>query len=380
SYPSQWLSADVSTLLDAVPLSTLVANGTLTEGGASEINVKENVFSAYAKVNFEGLDDRLTGNFGIRIVSTDQESSGNVPDFSTIRFDQGGAQTFVDTSESSVSRTYTEILPSLNLKYDLTDDVLLRFGAARVMSRPSLSVLSPATTINVNVKTINSSNPDVDPFLADQLDFSVEWYFEDGGMFSVAPFVKFIDSFVVASTNEEQVTYSDLDGNNSVTTTFTRFLPDNGKGSDLTGIEFNWQQPLDMLVEGLGFTANYTLVDADKVQASEDGPLLTLDGLSETSYNLVAYYENDVFGARFAYNYRDGFVNNGTNYFGDGSFTDEYSQLDFSASYNVTENVSIDFEALNITDEVLIQLNSLGINRGLEDVGKRFTLGVRAKF
>jgi iron complex outermembrane receptor protein len=212
------------------------------------------------------------------------------------------------------------------------------------------------------------------------MDFSVEWYFEDGGMVSVAPFVKFIDSFVVASTNEEQVTYSDLDGNNSVTTSFTRFLPDNGKGSDLTGIEFNWQQPLDMLVEGLGFTANYTMVDADKVQASEDGPLLTLDGLSETSYNLVAYFENDTFGARFAYNYRDGFVNNGTNYFGDGSFTDEYSQLDFSASYNVTENVSIDFEALNITDEVLIQLNSLGINRGLEDVGKRFTLGVRAKF
>ncbi|GAC19586.1 TonB-dependent receptor [Paraglaciecola arctica] len=380
SYPSQWLSADVGKLLDTVSLSTLVSNGTLTEGGASEINVKENVLAAYAKVNFEGMDDRLTGNFGIRIVSTDQESSGNIPDFSTIRFDQGGAQTFVDTSESSVSRTYTEILPSLNIKYDLTDDVLLRFGAARVMSRPSLTVLSPATTINVNVRTINSSNPNVDPFLADQLDFSVEWYFEDGGMFSVAPFVKFIDSFVVASTNEEQVTYSDLDGSNSVTSTFTRFLPDNGKGSDLTGIEFNWQQPLDILVEGLGFTANYTMVDADKVQASEDGPLLTLDGLSETSYNLVAYYENDVFGARFAYNYRDGFVNNGTNYFGDGSFTDEYSQLDFSASYNVTENVSIDFEALNITDEVLIQLNSLGINRGLEDVGKRFTIGVRAKF
>ncbi|MDO6693124.1 TonB-dependent receptor [Aliiglaciecola sp. 3_MG-2023] len=380
TYPTQWLSSDVGLLLDAVPLSTLVANGTLTEGGASEINVKEDVIAAYAKFNFEGMDDRLTGNFGIRIVSTDQESDGNIPDFSTIRFDQGGAETFVDTSESSVSRSYTEVLPSLNLKYELTDDVVLRFGAARVMSRPDLTVLSPATTINVNVRTINSSNPDVDPFLADQLDFSVEWYFEDGGMFSVAPFVKFIDSFVVSSTNQEEVTYSDLDGSNSVTTTFTRFLPDNGKGSDLTGIEFNWQQPLDVIIEGLGFSANYTIVDADEIQASEDGPLLTLDGLSETSYNLVAYYENDTFGARFAYNYRDEFVNNGTNYFGDGSFTGDYSQLDFSASYNVTENVSIDFEALNITDEVLVQTNSLGINRGLEDVGKRFTLGVRAKF
>jgi iron complex outermembrane receptor protein len=248
------------------------------------------------------------------------------------------------------------------------------------MSRPALNVLSPATTISVNTRTINSSNPNVDPFLADQLDFSVEWYFEDGGMFSVAPFAKFIDSFVVASTNDEQVTYSDLNGSNSVTTAFTRFLPDNGKGSDLLGIEFNWQQPLDMVVEGLGFTVNYTMVDADDIQTAEDGPLLPLDGLSESSYNLVAYFENDTFGARLAYNFRDEFVNNGLNYFGDGSLTDEYSQLDFSASYNVTENVSIDFEALNITDEVLIQLNSLGINRGLEDVGKRFTLGVRAKF
>jgi iron complex outermembrane receptor protein len=380
SYPTQWLSADVSTLLAAVPLSTLIANGTITKGGSRQINVKEDVMAAYAKVNFEGMNDRLSGNFGIRVVSTDQESVGNIPDFSTITFDQGGAQTFVDTSESSVSRSYTEILPSLNLKYELADDVLLRFGAARVMSRPALNVLSPATTISVNTRTINSSNPNVDPFLADQLDFSVEWYFEDGGMFSVAPFAKFIDSFVVASTNDEQVTYSDLDGSNSVTTAFTRFLPDNGKGSDLLGIEFNWQQPLDMVVEGLGFTVNYTMVDADDIQTAEDGPLLPLDGLSESSYNLVAYFENDTFGARLAYNFRDEFVNNGLNYFGDGSLTDEYSQLDFSASYNVTENVSIDFEALNITDEVLIQLNSLGINRGLEDVGKRFTLGVRAKF
>jgi len=380
NFPNQWLASNVGNLLSKVPLSELVANGTLTEGGASQVNVKENVTSVYAKINFEGMDDRLSGNFGIRYVSTDQESLGNIPDFNTITFDQGGAVTNVDTSESSVSRSYTEVLPSLNLKYELTDDVLLRFGAARVMSRPSLSVLSPATTINVNVKTIKSSNPNVDPFLADQLDFSVEWYFEDGGMLSVAPFVKFIDSFIVSSTNEEPVTYLDLSSGESITTTFTRFLPDNGKGSDLKGVEINYQQPLDMLIEGLGFAANYTIVDADEIQTAEDGPLLTLDGLSETSYNLVAYYENETFGARFAYNYRDSFVNNGINYFGDGSYTDGYSQLDFSASYNVTENISVDFEALNITNEVQIQLNSLGLNRGLEDVGSRFTLGVRASF
>lgn len=380
SYPTEWLSADVESILEVVSLSELVSAGTITEGGSREINVKEDVLSAYAKLNFEGSDGKLTGNFGVRVVSTDQESAGNIPDFSTVTFDQGGATTDVQTSESSVSRSYTEVLPSLNVRYDLTDEVVLRFGAARVMSRPSLDVLSPATSININVGTINSSNPDVDPFLADQLDFAAEWYFEDGGLVSVAPFVKFVESFVVSSTISEQVTYSDPDGSNSRTTTLTRFLPDNGRGSDLVGIEFNFQKPLDMLVEGLGVAANLTLVDADEIQAADGGPFFPIDGLSEKSYNLVAYYENEKFGARLAYNYRDGFVNNGTNYFGDGSFTEDYSQLDLSASYNLSENVSIDFEALNITDEVISQVNTLGINRGLEDVGKRLTLGVRAKF
>jgi iron complex outermembrane receptor protein len=259
--------------------------------------------------------------------------------------------------------------------------MLLRFGAARVMSRPSLDILSPATTIDINIGAITSSNPNVDPYLADQLDFTYEWYFEDGGMFSVSPFVKMIKSFVVSATIQEPVTYTDVGSGQTTTTTLTRFLPANGKGSDLKGIEFNYQQPLDMLIEGLGFTANYTMVNADKIQDSEDGPLLPLKGLSKTSYNLVAYYENDTFGARLAYNYRDGFINNnGEDYFGDGDLTDDYSQLDFSASYNVTENVSIDFEALNITEEVIVKLNSLGFNRGLEDVGSRFTLGVRASF
>jgi len=380
NYPSSWLSADVSTLLSYVSLPTLVENGVITEGGPRQIDIKEDVVSGYIKLGFSGVDDKLRGNLGIRVVSTNQESRGNIPDFSSVRFDQGGAQTFVDTKESSMSRTYTEVLPSLNMNYEWSDDVLVRFGAARVMSRPDLSVLSPATDISINIKSINSSNPNVDPYLADQLDLSFEWYYEGGGMLSFAPFAKFIDSFVVSSTSTEQVTYTDMNGNNPKTETFTRFLPDNGKGSDLYGFEVNWQQPLDVVIEGLGFMANYTQVSADKVQTAEDGPLLTLDGLSETSYNFVVYYENDLLGARLAYNYRDKFVNNGTNYFGDGSLTNAYEQLDFSASYNLTDAVSLDFEALNLTDEVQIQTNYLGINRGLEDVGRRYTVGIRAAF
>ena len=179
---------------------------------------------------------------------------------------------------------------------------------------------------------------------------------------------------------QEQVSWTDPDGSNPQTATFTRFLPDNGTGSDMYGFEINWVQPLDFIVDGLGLATNFTVVHADDIQTAENGPFLPLDGLSEKSYNFVGYYENERFGARLAYNYRDDFVNNGTNYFGDGSFTEDYKQLDFSASADITDSLSVVFEALNITEETLIETNSLGVNRGLEDVGRRLTLGVRATF
>ena len=378
SFPTTWLTASTSTILNQVPLSTLIANGLITEGGPTVIDVEEAVLAAYAKLKFEGSDGKLSGNIGVRIVQTDQKAAGNVPDFATVDFNPGGAGTSVDSSESSVSRSYTEVLPSFSLRYEITEDVILRFGAARVMSRPSLNVLSTATTIDVNTRSIRSSNPDLDPFLADQIDLSLEWYMENGGLISVSPFAKYIESFVVSATSLEQVTYTTL-GANAQTENFTRFLPDSGRGSDLYGFEINWHQPLDMIVQGLGLQANFTAVTADDIQTADGGPLLPLDGLSETSYNLVAYYENDRFGARLAYNFRDGFVNSGTNYFGDGSFTEGYKQLDLSASYNINANISVVFEALNITEEVLVQTNSLGVNRGLEDIGRRLTFGVRAQ-
>ncbi|RXE94667.1 TonB-dependent receptor [Pseudoalteromonas phenolica O-BC30] len=377
-FVTSWLSADMDKVLSKVSAEQLAAIQ-LDVGGPGQIEVKENVTAAYFKVNFDGMDTKLRGNFGVRVVQTKQESAGNIPDLSTIRFDGGGV-TSVDSSESSMTRDYTEVLPSLNIAYDVTDDVIVRFAAARVMSRPTLQVLSPATQINANVQSINSSNPNVDPFIADQIDLSFEWYFAEAGMVSFAPFMKSIDSFIVNSRKDEQHTVTDLDGNNPRTLNFSRFAPDNGRGSDMYGFELNWLQPLDEIIEGFGFTANFTFVDADDIQLDESGPLLPLEGLSRTSYNLVAYYETETFGARFAYNYRDQFTTQEMNYFNDGRYIKSYSQLDFSASYDISEDSSVIFEVLNLTDEVTVETNSIGINRGVEDVGKRFTLGFRTKF
>ena len=220
----------------------------------------------------------------------------------------------------------------------------------------------------------------VDPFLADQIDLSFEWYYGNTGFLSFAPFMKDIHSFIVQGTFAEQVTYYNRATNQKASDVFTRFAPKNGVGSKMFGYEMNWIQPLDFIVQGLGFQTNFTFVDAQDVKGNEDGPDVPLTGLSRTSYNLIGFYENDKFGIRLAYNYRDEFVVNPTSFFGDGQITQPYQQLDLQASYAVNDNITVVLEAVNLTEETITILNSFGLNRGIEDVGRRMTLGMRVNF
>ncbi|MCH6257544.1 TonB-dependent receptor [Puniceicoccaceae bacterium K14] len=378
-FPSNYLSSSFGLLLEETSLASLIAAGTIAEGGPQEYTVEEDVSAAYVKLNFSDSENKLSGNIGLRYVSTDQTSIGFIPDFDTLSFNQGGAVTNVESSIDSISRSYSEILPSLNLKYSLSNEWQLRFGLARTLSRPDLSVLSPATSVNINVRSISSSNPNVDPYLADQVDLALEWYHGDAGLLSISPFYKKLDSFIVSASQEEQITYFDESESVQKTDTFSRFLPDNGEGADLYGFEISWARTLDEILKGLGVQANYTYVSADDVQGVEDGPFLPITGLSENSYNLITYYENKRFGVRLAYNFRDDFIVNNTSFFGDGEFTNSYSQFDLSANYNVNEKVSLFLEALNITDETLERVNSFGLLRNLEDNGRRVVFGVRAK-
>ena len=146
------------------------------------------------------------------------------------------------------------------------------------------------------------------------------------------------------------------------------------------GFEINWIQPLDFLLNGLGFIYNTTIVQASDIQFAEGGAELPLPGLSEVSYNAIAYYENSRFGARLAYNYRDGFVEVSNTNFDNAIEVDTYDQLDFSANFAVTDNISLRLEALNITDSVLTKNNGTGIVRFVQDIGRRITFGVHARF
>lgn len=384
SFPRTWLSADPNAFMRDIPLAELVRLFPPVRFLTSVSDVQEDVTAAYFRGNFGADNGRFSGNVGVRYVRTEQETFGVVPDFSQIVFDQGGAVTFIpQATPSTVDRSYNNWLPSLNLRYTLRDDLVGRLGAARVLSRPDLGVITPTTSVNANVRTITSGNPNVDPYLADQVDVSLEWYFNRESLLSLAVFYKDVKNFIVSSTSTETHAVQLANGGGTTNIEFTRFQPDNGATTTLKGVEIGYQQPFTFLpapFDGFGLLANYTYIDAGEISGVAGGASQPLPGVSKNSYNVIVYFEKPRFGTYLAYNYRDEFVYDQASYFGDGDFGDEYAQLDFSANYNFNDSFSVTMAVTNLTDEPLIRVSSFGYNRGYELNGRRTTLGLRYKF
>jgi TonB-dependent receptor len=178
-------------------------------------------------------------------------------------------------------------------------------------------------------------NPDLDPFTATNLDLSLEYYFASGGMASSAIFYKDIDGFLQTSESQETIGGND----------FVILRKSNGGSGTVRGLELAYQQFFDFLpapFDGLGIQANYTYVDSDVPSPNPLLPNISLEGLSDNSYNLVAIYEDDLVSGRLSYNYRSDFLVT-TEVAQEG-----FGQLDLSLAYNVSESFRLTLDALNL--------------------------------
>ncbi|MCY4338158.1 MAG: TonB-dependent receptor [Gammaproteobacteria bacterium] len=378
SFPSRYLVSSSDLVLDQVPLSSL--GSYISEDRAAGFNVQEEVLAGYLKANFEGADGRFSGNVGVRVVHTDLTSAGYGSDLGSLSRSIGGSRTIVGrTSEVSESRSYTEVLPSLNMRFELTDDVVARLGLARTMARPTLSQLSPAISsldVRPGIQNIAMGNPGLKPFISDQIDVSLSWYFAESSRVSAAFFYKDIDDIIVSGQLDPitvMLTVEETGAREQYSV--SPQAPVNSDSEVLKGFELSYEQAFTTLpspFNGLGILANYTYVD----KASDS----QLDSVSKDNYNLTGYYEDDRLSVRLAYNYRSGYTFSFVNFFGDGAEIQEFGQLDMSAQYSITDNFDLVFEALNLTEETVVTLNDNGVNRGVEDVGIRLTFGLRANY
>jgi len=344
--------------------------------------VDEEVMSLYAMANFEFdlLSFPTLINIGARYVDTSILSSG----FHQVQNADGS--TGYTSSPISKDGSYDDILPSFNMMVDLTEDLMLRAAASQTLIRPALTDIAYKRTVSVNEFKYRDGNPDLKPTYADQWELGLEYYLDNGGLFSASYFEKTIEGVVRESFTGivPNVTKYNDNGTLDGVYDFEVYQKVNADGDyDVSGVELVAQFPLTVFsdaLEGFGINANYTILDNSLTGESDLDIPTAPEGLAEQTYNLVAYYENDSFDARLLYNYKDKYVERIERDMYP-VYRDAYGQLDFSLGYYVTDNIKVSLEGINITDEEAKGYTMDPKFPTMYEVsGSRYTLGVRANF
>ncbi|KRG63260.1 TonB-dependent receptor [Stenotrophomonas humi] len=343
------------------------------------------------KFGFDVGSIPVSGNIGARYVKTKQTSTGVAT----------ASGTPVSTT---VSREYNDFLPSLNLVAEITPDFLIRFGAAKVMSRPGLGSLTPGVTVSVSgsAKTVSGGNPMLDPVRAKTADLGFEWYFEEGAMLGVGLFYKDIESFIQNTRETRPYSSSGLPAslldnlNASVTDDFVFSTPVNTPGGDLTGVEFNYTQPFTFLPgkwSNFGTQLNYTYVESKIQYVTSTGVAAQktdLTGLSKNSWNATLFYEGESWSGRISATNRDDYLIQvpGTEAGFDSAAQGVHGQsgttfLDASIRYRISDQLEISLEGANLTNEAQeswVANPSVSLPLEYSETGRQYTLGLRYKF
>jgi TonB-dependent receptor len=352
---------------------------TLTVSTGDTRNVTEDDASAFVAADFEYdvFSMPLRGTAGVRYAQTDVTSQGILN------------RTGVGNELVRVDNDYTDTLPSLNLVLEATDDLLIRAAAAKVMARPALGDLTPGGNVNVGSRTVSFGNPLLDPFRATNFDLGAEWYFTDEALVGVGLFYKDIKSFSVRETRgfafNETGLPLELLGGLDPSTAFEVTRNINGEGGWIRGVEFQYQQPFTFLpgvFRNFGFIGNYTYIESSvKYANGPDGNAIRNDllNLSRNAYNLTLYYETEKFSARVSSAFRGEYL---TAFPGGNGNTEEgvndSTTIDASASYNVTDSLTVSLEGLNLTDEYTdAYVGDDNLVSRYRHTGREILLGVR---
>ncbi len=358
-----------------------------------DLNHEDDGNAVYAMVTFSGSlsDTPYSGNVGVRYVDNSTGSEGEITQPIEIDYsDPSSPDIILSTPEFVlVGHAYTRVLPSLNLRFDPREDLVVRAAVAKVMSRPRYLDLSPRLTVQANARTMRGGNGELDPTTAVQFDLALEWYFADYSIASVGLFTKRIESFV--QSDLEVVPFSSvIDPDTGQPLVLTAFLPLNTGESSLVGMELAFQRTFADLLpspfDGLGVIANYArIVSGSDFKNEKTNASYSIPGLSENTINFTLFYEKGPWSGRISYNFRDDFLDDINGGFsGHPYFVDAYDQLDASFGFTLNEKLSLALEAINLTDENVYYYNRLGT--GVQEhissaihAGRRFQLGVRVK-
>jgi iron complex outermembrane receptor protein len=339
--------------------------------------VEEKNSAAYVQADFEG--SAWSANLGLRFVRTEEDIvsyvSADPSDPDAVLGSAFGAYKQVPTSN-----TYDDWLPSANLKWNLTDELVARFAAAMTMTRPDYSALGGFVTLGAPPATVDEigsgsgGNPDLEPIRSTNFDAGLEWYFADNSLLGVGLFYMDLDNYVSFGT--ERRTYFTYGTNypDGADIEYDLTVPVNAQGR-VQGVELNYQQAL---TENFGVFGNYTYADGKQTSlvTNNDDRLV---GTSENTYNLGGYFETARFNARVTYTYRSEFFSGLDR---NTAFSqDEIGSLAASLGYTFAERYTITLDGQNLNDPTL-KYYALNTDqpRAFYKNGAQYYLSIRAKF
>lgn len=365
-------------------------------------DVDEEITSGFVRANIdtEWGSVPVRGNVGVQVQHVDQSSTANYWDSTQ------PAGSNVQPVERG--KTYTDVLPSLNLAFSLPADQTLRLGLAEQVARPRVDELRASLEFGVNTATGepggSGGNPELDPWRAYAFDVSYEKYFGTKAYVSAAYYYKDLRTYIFTESRDGfdftdfLVDYVPGPGEPPTQTTGRFTAPYNGEGGSMQGIELTASIPLDLFSEkltGFGFIASAGFNDSDITIPPPPGSTnsvgsqnITLPGLSERVYNFTAYYERNGFEARISQRKRSDFIGEIGNFDGDRTLRYVVGEdiTDAQVSYSFPDGhalsgLSILFQASNLTDEAY-QTYAGTKDRPLEYIewGRTYLLGVNYKF
>ncbi|MBW8848448.1 MAG: TonB-dependent receptor [Burkholderiales bacterium] len=415
--------------------------------GTNEQHEKTQAVYGQLRFGWEDLPTPVDGNVGLRVVRTDMKANGymvfknNAPTTATTGVPVPVVAAF--SKPLDAAQTYTDVLPSLNLRLKASDTLQFRAALSQAISRPDFSQLQAYTALSLDTQkhtltdgtvVIDSvslsgkadGNPLLKPVKSNQLDLTGEWYFSKTGSLTVAVFDKELKDIIVGQSASVQ-----LNDGNGTPVNFTVTSPVNGAKGHARGLEIAFQRYLDMLpgwLAGFGVQANYTYVDsktkpydpiksaycsgtstgADNLNLNINGcdtdgrtfGNLPLINLSKNAYNLALLYDYGPISARVAYSWRSRYLQgvnvNGTNG-GDGqlpnagggvawalpTWSDAYGQVDAGVTYRFNDHFSFSLEGQNLNNALARQLMQQHIGymtRGVNYTGRRYTVQASYSF
>jgi len=338
----------------------------------------EKTSAAYVQGDFKS--EGYSGNLGVRLVSTKEVSTVFVPSGAAAPGAITGSL-FGVFAPSVVANDYHDVLPSLNLKFDLAKDLVARLAISRTMTRPDYGSLasgvglSPPSTLT-QIGTGTGSNPKLNPIRSNNLDLTLEYYFAKRSLLSVSGFYQDLTSYTGLGTTRQYFNTiasftqpaDPTAPNVGVILPYDIVAPTN-ISARVGGVELGLNLPIGA---NFGVDGNYTYIDA---RDSSNGPVV---GASKNTGNISGYFEDDKFNARLTYTYRSSFysgVDRAT------SFTqDAIGNVAASLGYKISDNFALTFDAHNLNNPTLkYYAANRDQPRSIYENGRQYYLTLRAK-